>query len=261
MIVASVDTASPEYAFGQVVGVLAVALIAIVVVWRQTRDWRSPYTPPGGDPADTLREARKRHLIIVGASVLIAVSACVKAALSVSHDTAPLASGTQAPASAWSGAEENEPHTGAPPNGFQDFQRLTGEAAERAETEMLGGRQLPEGLRTASYDRDGDGSVDLFVAIRSAQWDPSIRRDKANEPIPQELGSAFAGARAHDVAGFDAGQHGGGLSCGLAAGPEGDRAVCAWSDATTFAMVRLVRETDLAAAARTTLALRNAATR
>lgn len=45
------------------------------------------------------------------------------------------------------------------------------------------------------------------------------------------------------------------------AGPDGDQALCAWSDDTSFVGVRLVRETNLAYAARTTLTLRNAATR
>ncbi|MEU6863551.1 hypothetical protein ABZ924_09795 [Streptomyces sp. NPDC046876] len=258
MIVASVDTTSPEYAFGQVVGILGVALVAIVVVWRQTRDWRAPSTPPGGDPADTLREARKRHLIIVGASVLVFVAACAKAV--VSYDYEPPASDTRAPAAARGGAEAGEPHTGALPNSFQDFRRLTGEAAERAETEVVAGRTLPEGWRTGYYDRDGDGSFDLLVGVRSAEWDPTIRREKANKSIAQEFRNAFGGAKAHDVTGFDAGRYGGGLSCGLVAGPDGDQAMCAWSDATTFAVVRQVQETDLAAAARTTLALRNATT-
>ncbi|WP_159040692.1 MULTISPECIES: hypothetical protein [unclassified Streptomyces] len=42
-------------------------------------------------------------------------------------------------------------------------------------------------------------------------------------------------------------------------GPDGDQTLCAWSDAANLVGVRLVRETDLATAARTTLALRNAA--
>ncbi|MEU3778458.1 hypothetical protein AB0F11_35710 [Streptomyces sp. NPDC032472] len=258
MIVASVDTNSPEYAFGQVVGIVGVALVAIVVVWRQTRDWRAPHTPPGGDPADTLREARKRHLIIVGASLLIFVAACAKAA--ISYDYEPPASETRAPAAAWGGSEASEPRTGALPNSFQDFRRMTGEAAERAEAEVVAGRKMPEGLRTGYYDRDGDGSFDLVVAVRSAEWDPTVRQEKANKSIAQEFRNAFAGAKAHDVTSFDAGQYGGGLSCGLVVGPDGDQAMCAWSDASTFAIVRQVRETDLAAAARTTLALRNAAT-
>ncbi|MFE5804780.1 hypothetical protein [Streptomyces sp. NPDC056491] len=44
-------------------------------------------------------------------------------------------------------------------------------------------------------------------------------------------------------------------------GPDGDQTPCAWSDAANFVGVGLARQSDLAAAARTTLALRNAATR
>ncbi|MEV4192788.1 hypothetical protein [Streptomyces toxytricini] len=83
--------------------------------------------------------------------------------------------------------------------------------------------------------------------------------DKAEKSISQEFRNFFAGAKARDVASFDAGRYGGGLSCGLAAGVDGDQAICAWSGATTFGAVRLLTESHLADAAQTTLALRNAA--
>ncbi len=116
-------------------------------------------------------------------------------------------------------------------------------------------------MRTGYYDQDADGSLDLFVLVNSADWDPRVREDKATKSISQEFRNYFTGAKARDVTRFDAGRHGGGLSCGLVSGPDGDQSLCAWSDATSFVGVRLVRETDLAEAARITLALRTAATR
>jgi hypothetical protein len=74
VIIAAVDTTSAEYAAGQVAGVLTVALVAIALLWRQTRSWRAPSTPFGGDPAQTLREQRKRLLLIIGVTVLIAAA-------------------------------------------------------------------------------------------------------------------------------------------------------------------------------------------
>ncbi|MFF3728676.1 hypothetical protein ACFYYM_40755 [Streptomyces erythrochromogenes] len=58
---------------------------------------------------------------------------------------------------------------------------------------------------------------------------------------------------------FDPGRHGGGLGCGHVTGPDGDQTLCAWSEAANLVLVGHVHETDLAAAARTTVALRDAA--
>ncbi|MFF1341909.1 hypothetical protein ACFVYT_29110 [Streptomyces sp. NPDC058290] len=262
MIIASVDPTSQSYAAGQVAGTLLVAVVAIVMLWRQTRSWRSPSTPAGGDPAQTLREERKRHLTIIGVTVLIAVVAGVKA--TASYNPEPPASETKATGTA-SGNGGSPAGSGQRslvlPDSFAEFRQLTGLAAQQAETEVLGGRKLPPGAKTGFYDGDGDGNVDLFVLVRSAEWDPKVYEDKAAKSISQEFRNFFAGAKARDVTSFDAGQYGGGLSCGLAAGEDGDQAVCAWSDATTFGAVRLLPQTPLADAAQATLTLRNAAMR
>lgn len=252
MNVASIDPTSQAFALGEVIGVMSVALVAIGVLWLVTRTWRTQSTSPGGDPAQALRERRKRNLFIVGVTVLIAAAASIKAA--ASYHPEPRAS------EALSADGTQEALIIVLPLAFGDFRLLTGQAATRAETEVLAGRELPHSMRTGYYDQDADGSLDLFVLVNSADWDPKVAEDKATKSISQEFHNYFTATKARDVTPFDAGEHGGGLSCGLVAGPDGDQTLCAWSDATNFVGVRLVHETDLAGAARTTLALRNAAT-
>lgn len=253
MIVASVDPTSQAFAIGEVIGVMSAAATAVGLLWWLTRSWRRQSAPPGTDPASALRERRKRTGFIAGATVLIAVVASVKAA--ASYHPEPRA----VEARASDGAQESL--VIVLPAAFEDYRLLSGEAAQRAETEVLAGRELPHSMRTGYYDRGADGSFDLFVLVNSADWDPKVAEDKATKSISQEFRNYFTAAKARDVTGFDAGEHGGGLSCGLVAGPDGDQTLCAWSDAANFVGVRLVRERNLAGAARTTLALRNAATR
>ncbi|MGP3683274.1 hypothetical protein ACTVZO_00925 [Streptomyces sp. IBSNAI002] len=257
MIASSVDTTSQSFALGQVIGLLSVALIGIALLWKLTSTWRAPSTPPGGDPAETARTESQRRLIVIGATVLIAAVAGVQA--TVAHNPEPRASETTAadPAYAAGGA----PRSVTLPDGFDDFRRMTGAAEERTAAQLLAGRkQLPGGTKAGFYDRGGDENLEFVVFLRSAEWDPTMHDEKATESISQEFLNFFTGAKARDVTGFDAGPHGGRLSCGLSQGVDGDQAVCAWSDATSFAAVRFVRDADLAGAAKTTLTLRNAAT-
>ncbi|MGW7328857.1 hypothetical protein ACWGIU_09725 [Streptomyces sp. NPDC054840] len=253
MIVASIDPTSQSFAFGEVIGYMIPAAIGIGVLWWLTRAWRAQSTPPGSDPAQAVRGKRKRTWFIAGVSVFIAAVASVKAA--ASYHPEPRAIETVAA----DGTEEYP--VIVLPLLFDRFRLLTGEDATRAETEVLADRKLPHSMRTGYYDQDANGSYDLFVLVNSADWDPKVAENKATKSVAQELRDFFTASKARDVSRFDAGQHGGGLSCGHVTGPDGDQTLCAWSDAVNIVGVRLVRETDLAAAARTTLALRNAATR
>ncbi|MEU4732100.1 hypothetical protein [Streptomyces sp. NPDC023588] len=249
MIIASIDPTSQAYAAGQVFGYMSAAAIGIGLLWWLTRSWRKESTPPGRDPA---RAKGKRTWFIAGVSVFITALASVKAF--ASYHPEPRAIETRAA----DGAEEYP--VIILPDLFERFRLLKGEAATRAETEVLAGRDLPHSLRTGYYDQDADGAYDLFVLVTSSAWDPKVAESKATKSISQEFRNVFAGAKARDVARFDPGQHGGGLDCGHVSGPDGDQSLCAWSDAANLVVVRHVHETDLAAAARTTLALRDAAT-
>lgn len=252
MIVASVDPTSQAFAVGEVIGVMAAAATAVALLWWLSRSWRAQSTPPGSDPALALREKRRRNGFIAGVTVLIVAVASVKAA--ASYHPEPRA------VEALSADGTEESLVIILPEIFDRFRLLTGEDSQRAETEVLAGRKLPHSMRTGYYDQDADGSYDLFVLVNSADWDPKVAENKATKSIEQELRDFFTASKARDVTPFDAGKHGGGLSCGLVAGPDGDQTLCAWSDAVNLVGVRL-RSTDLADAARTTLALRNAATR
>ncbi|MEJ8646095.1 hypothetical protein WKI68_42415 [Streptomyces sp. MS1.HAVA.3] len=252
MIDASIDPTSQPFAVGEVIGVMSAAAIAIAALWWLTRSWRTQSTPPGSDAALALRGKRKRTWFIAGVTVFIAAAASVKAAASYNPEPRAIE------ARAADGTEESLVIV-LPPL-FDRFRLLTGEDAKRAETEVLAGRELPHSIRTGYYDQDADGLSDLFVLVNSADWDPKVAENKATKSISQEFREFFTAAQARDVTPFDAGKHGGGLSCGLVAGPDGDQTLCAWSDAANLVGVRL-RATDLAGAARTTLALRNAATR
>ncbi|MEU6310688.1 hypothetical protein [Streptomyces sp. NPDC047014] len=253
MIVASIDPTSQPFAVGEVIGTMAAAATAVAALWWLTRSWRTQSTPPGSDPAHALREKRRRTWFIAGVTVFIAAAASVRAA--ASYDPEPRA----IEARAADGTEESL--VIVLPEIFDRFRLLTGEEVKRAEAEMLAGRELPHSMRTGYYDQDADGSSDLFVLVNSADWDPRVAENKASKSTARELRGFFTAAKARDVAPFDAGKHGGGLSCGLVAGPDDDQALCAWSDAANLVGVRLIHETDLADAARTTLALRDAATR
>ncbi|MGW5849665.1 hypothetical protein ACWFQ8_17200 [Streptomyces sp. NPDC055254] len=259
MIIASVDTTSQSFALGQVSAVLAVAGVAVMLLWRFTRSWRMPSTPPGGDPAGTLREERRRRRFVVGVTVLIALGAAARAATSYAPEPRASEARATAAAAAGQGAQAGEPPKVVLPESFAGFHLMTGAAAERTQAAVLAGRTLPAGTKAGFYAHDGDENLDLLVVVRSAEWDPTIHEDKARNSIAQEFRDYFAGAKARDVTAFEPGPYGGGLSCGLAQGADGERAVCAWSDATTFGSVRLARASTLAEAAQTALALRNAA--
>ncbi|MFF8271411.1 hypothetical protein ACF059_29070 [Streptomyces sp. NPDC016562] len=253
MIVASIDPTSQSFAVGEVIGYMTAAALGIGALWWLTRSWRAESTPASSDPAQAARGRRKRTWFIAGVSVFIAAVASVKAA--TANDPEPRA----VEALAADGTEEYA--VIVLPELFDRFRLLTGEDATRAETETLAGRDLPHSIRTGYYDQDADSSYDLFVLVTSAAWDPKVAESKASKSISQEFRNYFAGAKARDVTRFDPGKHGGGLACGHVTGPGGDQTMCAWSDAANLVGVRHVHETDLATAARTTLALRDAATR
>ncbi|AQT70931.1 MULTISPECIES: hypothetical protein [Streptomyces] len=252
MILASIDPTSQAYAAGEVIGYMLPAATGIGVLWWLTRSWRKESASPVSDPARAARGKRKRTWFIAGVSVCIAAAASVTAF--AAYDPEPRAGETRAA----DGTEEYP--VIVLPELFDRFRLLKGEDAARAESEALAGRKLPHSLRTGYYDQDADGSSDLLVLVNSADWDPKVAESKATKSISQEFRNYFAGAKARDVTRFDAGRHGGGLACGHVTGPDGDQTMCAWSDAANFVGVRHVRETDLATAARTTLALRDAAT-
>ncbi|MEU3723228.1 hypothetical protein [Streptomyces sp. NPDC031705] len=95
--------------------------------------------------------------------------------------------------------------------------------------------------------------------LRTTEANPQLKAEKARMSISQEFTNFIAGAKAHDAATVDAGPHGGGLTCGVVTYPVGDRPVCSWSDAATFAVTTLFYPAALADAASTTLAARSAA--
>lgn len=142
------------------------------------------------------------------------------------------------------------------PESIGDYRLLTGDAAARAEAAVLAGRSKPEVGRFWYYDKDGDEEVHALFFARSTTWDPKLRSEKERDSVSQEFRNFFAGAKAHDVRQFDPGPDGGGLNCGTAMGPASGQAICAWSDATTFGVLRLADPTALPEAARMTLALR-----
>ncbi len=251
IVASSLDPTSQAWASGEVFGYMTAAAIGIGVLWWLTRAWRAQSTPPASDPAQAARGKRKRTWFIAGVSVFIAAVASVKAF--ASYDPEPRAIETVAA----DGTEEYP--VIVLPELFDRFRLLKGEDATRAEDEVLAGRKLPHSIRTGYYDQDADGSYDLFVMVNSADWDPKVAESKATKSISTEFRNLFTGAKARDVTRFDPGQHGGGLACGHVTGPDGDQTLCAWSDAANLVGVRHVHETDLAAAARTTVALRDAA--
>ncbi|MFD7028665.1 hypothetical protein ACFWAR_11595 [Streptomyces sp. NPDC059917] len=253
MIIAFVDTTSAAYAAGRVCGVLAVALVPLVLLWWLTRSWRTGPVPAGVHPARAARTRKQRRLLIIGATVAIAAAATVSAVLA--HDPAPRAADARA-AEAPADSAGSAPFTAfVPPDAFEDYRLLTGEAAARAEA---GGGTASPRARSAYYSRNQDDQADLRLLIRTADSDPSLH--EARPSIETEFHSYFAGAKARDVARFAPGKHRGAIGCGHITGPDGEQSVCAWSDAYTFAGVAL-REPDLATAAKTTLALRDAGMR
>ncbi|MFB6614246.1 hypothetical protein ACFCV9_08535 [Streptomyces sp. NPDC056367] len=142
------------------------------------------------------------------------------------------------------------------PESLGDYRLLTGDAAARAEAAVLAGRRKPDIGRFWYYDKDGDEVVHALFLARSTVWDPELRGEKERDSVSQEFRNFFAGAKAHDVREFAPGPDGGGLSCGYTTGPDGDRAICAWSGAATFGVLRLADPTGLPDAARLALALR-----
>ncbi|MFE9482843.1 hypothetical protein ACFYNM_30055 [Streptomyces spororaveus] len=170
---------------------MSAAATAIGALWWLTRSWRAQPTPPGSDPAHALRVKRKRTWFLAGVSVFIAATASVKAA--ASYNPEPRA----VEARAADGTEESL--VIILPEIFDRFRLLTGEDAQRAETEVLAGRKLPHSMRTGYYDQDADGSYDLFVLVNSADWDPKVAENKATKSIAQELRDFFTASKARNV--------------------------------------------------------------
>ncbi|MFD7261677.1 hypothetical protein [Streptomyces sp. NPDC059874] len=143
MIVAYVHATSQSFALGQVTGVLSIFGVAIVLLWRLTRSWRTPSTPAGGDPATTLREEQRRRLIIIGLTALIAVGAGMQAVASYNPEPRASEAVATGPVSAGQGGQADTSRTVVLPDSFSEFRRMTGEAAKQTEAAVLAGRKLP----------------------------------------------------------------------------------------------------------------------
>ncbi|MFD3676713.1 hypothetical protein [Streptomyces sp. NPDC058613] len=255
MIALSVDTTSQSYAAGQVFGTVAIAVAALVLLWRLTDTWRNPSSYGTAGPDEIAAMLAKRRAVVIGVMVLIAGMSAVKSA--VSYHPEPRAAEVESAA-----ADAEQPRTPTVPESFAGYRLMTGEAAARAEASVLAGRPLPAPVKISYYDKGGDTMLHALFILNSTTWDPELADQKASESISQEFRNFFAGARAHDVTAFDPGPDGGRLSCGYSPTPGSeDQAVCVWSDATTFGSLRLTDPISLTDAADTTTALRTATMR
>ncbi|MFJ9344550.1 hypothetical protein ACIRP0_35505 [Streptomyces sp. NPDC101733] len=259
MISLSVDAVSREFAGGYVLGVLAVAVVALGLLWWLTSSWRAPATPAGSDPAVTIKlERSRRNLVLAGTAVIVVVGSTVGLVGSRSGSGTSQASARSAPTDI--DGRPVQPSLVTAPEAFGDYRLLTGAAAEQADATVRRDRKGPTNTKFWYYGKGDEDGLQAVLIARSTAWDPALTAERENQSAYEELGDFFAGAKAHGTKAFSSGSPGGDLSCGFVTGPVDDLALCAWSDRTSFGSFRIETPTTLEDAAQATTALRTAAT-
>ncbi|MFD7964320.1 hypothetical protein ACFV5J_26315 [Streptomyces zaomyceticus] len=244
MITLSVDPTSQSFADGQALGALLVTAAAMAVIWFATRTWRRGPVPTGAVEAEqAFSAALRRRNIVVGVLLTVAAAglarACSYEGQPPTAEAAPVAQERVIAAA---------PRVGA-------YRLLTGEEAAEYERVMTSGR-TPSGRRWF-YDGPGQGPMGAILQINAVEWDAGLAEEKRSDTMTQELRNFFAGAKAAEVADFEAGPWGGQLSCGFIASNAGGRPiVCAWTDGGTSGSVVLADEKSLPEAAKVALQFR-----
>ncbi|WP_030556694.1 hypothetical protein [Streptomyces exfoliatus] len=244
MITLSVDPTSQSFAAGQALGALLVTAAAMAVIWFATRTWRRGPVPARAVEAEqAVSTALRRRNTIVGVLLAVAAAGLVRAC---SYEGQP--------PTAEAAPVVQERVIGAAPR-VGVYRLLTGEEAAEYERVMTSGRTL-SGKRWF-YDGPGQGPMGAMLQINAVEWDAELAEEKRSDTMTQELRNFFAGARASDVAAFEAGPWGGQLSCGYIASNAGGRPiVCAWTDGGTSGSVVLTDERSLPGAAEVALQFR-----
>ncbi|MEV6550962.1 hypothetical protein AB0M57_19960 [Streptomyces sp. NPDC051597] len=253
MTLLSVDQTSKSYAAGQVMGVVLVTAAVMFLVWKLSASWRgADARREGVDGRPSVPAGRRRAVVVAVIAVVAAVGTVIAAG---NYHPEARAAQTRSGATA-TGAE------GAPasrvvtaPREVAGYRLLTGDEAERAGaaqgTSHAGKRWY--------YGKGSDVSVHAVLFVNTVEWDSELGAEKRRYSITREFRNFFAGAKARDVASFDAGPLGGRLSCGFRDGLTGEIVICAWSDASTLGALTLTDVTELSEAARKTTAFREAA--
>ncbi|MFB7784060.1 hypothetical protein ACFC1D_15300 [Streptomyces vinaceus] len=251
MNISSIDINSQAYANGQWFGVLFATAVALVVIWFSTRAWRrGPVGTDASDAERTGREAARRGNVVRG--VLLAVAAIgLLRAFTLPEGEPPAAEAS--PTAQGSTAQVHQ-RVIDPAAQVGSYRMLT--SAEAAEFAQLMPGKAPSGKRWF-YDGPGEGPVGAVLQINAVEWNPRLAEEKRSDTMSQEFRNFFAGARATEVTGFEAGPWGGKLSCGFLPS-SGRQIVCAWTDSATFGSVVLADEKSLSDAAGTALQFRTA---
>ncbi|MFB7466194.1 hypothetical protein ACFCZ1_22335 [Streptomyces sp. NPDC056224] len=223
MITLSVDTTSQSYADGQSLGALLAAAVAMAVIWFATRTWRRGPAPTNAADAERAGALSvRRGNIVRGILLAVAAAGLVRAFTSPGGEppAAAAAPVTQEPA-AQEPAAQAPADTAKPPEPKRvidaavqvgAYRLLTG--AEAAEYEQRAAGKRPSGKRWF-YDGPGEGPVGAILQINAVEWDARLADEKRSDTMTHELRNFFAGARATEVAAFEAGPWGGRLSCGF----------------------------------------------
>ncbi|MFE2877398.1 hypothetical protein ACFXG6_27305 [Streptomyces roseus] len=256
----SIDVNSHAYATGQWLGVLFATAIALVVIWFSTRTWRrGPVATSASDAERAGTEIVRRGNVVRGVLLAVAAIGLLRAFTlpegePSAAEAAPIVQGSTAQAPSDATQPQAHPRVIDPAVQVGAYRMLA--PAEAAEFAQLMPGKAPSGKRWF-YDGPGEGPVGAVLQINAVEWNPRLAEEKRSDTMSQEFRNFFAGARATEVTGYDAGPWAGKLSCGFLPS-SGRQVVCAWTDSATFGTVILADEKSLADAAGTALQFRTA---
>ncbi|MFJ5933950.1 hypothetical protein [Streptomyces sp. NPDC093071] len=259
MITSSIDPDSQSFAAGQAIGALLVTAVAVAVIRVTTKAWRRGPVPTGAVTAEqAVALAIRRENIVRGVLPAVAAAGLIRAfsyeGEPPAAEAAPVlqAPAVQAPSGAAASPETERAVDAAPRVG--GYRLLSG--AEATEYEQMTSGKEPSGERWF-HDGPGEGPVGAVLQIGTVEWVAESAEANRSHTMAHEMRNVFAGARATEVAAFEAGPWGGRLSCGSMASATGRPILCAWTDSGTSARVMLADEESLSGAAEIALRFRS----
>jgi hypothetical protein len=246
-IALTVDTQSDSYKFGQVIGYVIMALIAIGIAWKATGDWRNPIAKGMADLEQVQKISSKRTRIQI---------ACNVALLAVAVTAGTLQAGST------NQAAPTTLRTISPPATVGSY-TLMPEAAAAQLTARL---KIPTTVHVSYYVTSANPTQPTIMLETDAQeWDPGLAQQQAESSLAAQLNSIFAGAGASSSAdgislgnpqNVSAGPLGGEMQCATVSD---SRDMCAWVDGSTFGAVYVLEQVTVQQAATIALEFRNSA--
>ncbi len=227
----------------------------------------------GGEPPKKSRTGLIAGLVALGAVVVLGGGAVVFGlSSSSSHDAGkPASAASAAPTPSDTQPADvghDAPHSLTVPKSVGDYQRLTGNVADRLASSMRRSMAAAGSgkaaavyskARIAIYSKNGDPARPLVFVGLTGDDSPEISSGLKSGSPSQVLDALFLGMNVGNTKDYAAGPLGGLLRCGTGSLSGSDAAACAWADSSTVGMLLSPRSDNARALSGTMLDLRNAA--